>query len=102
MPQPHQSSDGMVKRVTQPRQSSVDMIRRILRFIDQYTKSYGYPPSIRDIGEEFGYASNVAVQYQLKIARENGWLDRTPKRSRSIRVTKKGFEYLDGVENDKE
>ena len=46
----------------------------------------GYPPSIREIGEECGISSTSVVNYYLTQLEEWGYIDRTDKISRSIRI----------------
>ena len=60
---------------------------QVLEFIRSYTRESGYPPSVRDIGTEFGL-SPATVHDHLKALERKGYLDRKPNLSRSLSVTK--------------
>ena len=58
---------------------------QILRFLANYIEDIGYPPSIREIGKEFGIGSLRGVTVHLDALERKGFIQRenTP---RSIRV----------------
>src|SRR4051794_41972184 len=58
--------------------------RRILEFIRDWVERYGYPPSVREIGEAVGLVSPSSVAYQLKALEAKGFLRRDPKRPRAV------------------
>jgi repressor LexA len=60
--------------------------RRILEFIRDWVERYGYPPSVREIGEAVGLVSPSSVAYQLKELEKKGFLRRDPNRPRAVDV----------------
>jgi len=60
--------------------------RRILEFIREWGERYGYPPSVREIGEAVGLVSPSSVAYQLKALETKGFLRRDPNRPRALEV----------------
>jgi repressor LexA len=60
--------------------------RRILDFIRDWVERYGYPPSVREIGEAVGLVSPSSVAYQLKELEKKGFLRRDPNRPRAVDV----------------
>jgi len=60
--------------------------RRILDFIRVWVEEYGYPPSVREIGEAVGLVSPSSVAYQLKELEKKGHLRRDPNRPRAVDV----------------
>jgi repressor LexA len=60
--------------------------RRILEFIRSWVERYGYPPSVREIGEAVGLVSPSSVAYQLKELERKGYLRRDPNRPRAVDV----------------
>jgi repressor LexA len=60
--------------------------RRILEFIRNWVEEYGYPPSVREIGEAVGLVSPSSVAYQLKALETKGFLRRDPNRPRAVDV----------------
>jgi repressor LexA len=60
--------------------------RRILEFIRDWVERYGYPPSVREIGEAVGLVSPSSVAYQLKALEAKGFLRRDPNRPRAVDV----------------
>lgn len=66
-----------------------DRQRAILQFITRATEEKGFPPTIREIGEEMGIASTNGVNDHLKALERKGYLQRTEQTSRSLVPTKK-------------
>jgi repressor LexA len=64
--------------------------RRILEFIREWGEKYGYPPSVREIGEAVGLVSPSSVAYQLKALETKGYLRRDPNRPRAVDVRSPG------------
>ena len=60
----------------------------IYQFIAQHIRRYGFPPTVREIGEEFGIASPNGVVVNLKALERKGVITREAKMSRGIRLTK--------------
>ena len=60
--------------------------RRILEFIKDWVERYGYPPSVREIGEAVGLTSPSSVSHQLSSLQHKGFLRRDPNRPRAIEI----------------
>lgn len=61
--------------------------REIYEYICSYTKSHGYPPSVREIGKAVGLASPSTVHMHLGYLEDNGYIRRDSKKPRAIEVT---------------
>lgn len=64
-----------------------DRQREVLEFITRYTDENGFPPTVREIGENFSISLR-AVQDHIAACQKKGYLSQCQKRSRSIRVLK--------------
>ncbi len=60
--------------------------RNILRFMDRYMDANGYPPTIREIGEATNIASTSVVNYNLNKLVKAGYLERSGRVSRGLRL----------------
>lgn len=60
--------------------------KAIYEYICTYTKSHGYPPSVREIGSAVGLASPSTVHMHLKVLQERGYIRRDSKKPRTIEV----------------
>ena len=60
--------------------------RRMLEVIREYTDEYGYPPTIREIGELVGISSTSVVSYNLTALQNKGYLSRDREISRGLRL----------------
>ncbi len=60
--------------------------RRVLEVIRDAVERRGYPPSVREIGEQVGLASASSVHHQLATLEKKGFLRRDPNRPRAIEV----------------
>ncbi|SDT35361.1 transcriptional repressor LexA [Microlunatus soli] len=60
--------------------------RRVLEVIKDAVENRGYPPSIRELGDEVGLASSSSVAHQLKVLEQKGFLRRDPNRPRAMEV----------------
>ncbi|MEC1730985.1 transcriptional repressor LexA [Bacillus atrophaeus] len=58
----------------------------ILRFIKAEVKTKGYPPSVREIGEAVGLASNSTVHGHLARLETKGLIRRDPTKPRAIEI----------------
>lgn len=74
-PEDSASADGLT-----PRQ------RRILEVIREWVGRFGYPPSVREIGEAVGLTSTSSVAHQLRALERKGYLRRDPNRPRAVGV----------------
>ena len=61
--------------------------REILQFIVKETEERGYPPTIREIGEEMDIRSTNGVNDHLKALERKGYIEMLPGASRGIRLT---------------
>lgn len=60
--------------------------QRILEFLDEFTRKNGYPPTIREIGNNVGISSTSVVNYNLKALQREGYISRDKTVSRGIRL----------------
>jgi repressor LexA len=60
--------------------------RRIYNYLVDYLKQETFQPSIREIGSRFGIRSTKTVTEHLQALQRKGYLDRTPSRSRALRI----------------
>ena len=61
----------------------------IYEYICTYTDEHGYPPSVREIGAAVGLASPSTVHMHLKALEQKGFINRDPKKPRTIEVVEK-------------
>jgi len=66
-------------------QGLTDRQRQILDFITKRIQEQGYPPTIREIGEEMGIKSTNGVNDHLKALERKGFLKREGLKSRALR-----------------
>jgi repressor LexA len=67
----------------------MDLTKRqqeIFDFIKRYSASYGYPPTVRDIGKAVGLASSSTVHAHLANLERIGLLRRDPSKPRAIEL----------------
>ncbi len=60
--------------------------KKILTFLKEYQDREGYPPTIREIGEETGITSTSVVNYYLEQLEKMGKIERQRKISRGVRL----------------
>jgi repressor LexA len=70
--------------VTEP--TLTERQRGILEFIESQTRTRGYPPSVREIGEAVGLTSTSTVHAHLGTLERLGYLRRDPTKPRAIEV----------------
>jgi repressor LexA len=61
-----------------------DRHKAILEFIKAFHAEKGYMPNIREIGQHIGVESTSLVTFYLDRLREDGYITRDPRVSRSI------------------
>jgi len=59
---------------------------KILSFIDEYLRDYGYPPTIREIGKAAAISSTSVVKYNLEKLEGWGLLQRRRDAARGLRL----------------
>jgi repressor LexA len=75
--------------------------REILTFIVKETETRGFPPTIREIGEQMDIRSTNGVNDHLKALERKGYLNRGEQQSRSLVPTKRARLLLGlGVKKD--
>ncbi len=60
--------------------------QHMLRFVFAYTQRQGFPPTIREIGEEVGIGSTSVVNYNLNRLVDAGYIERSGRVSRGLRI----------------
>lgn len=60
----------------------------IYRFLHSYTAEKGYTPSMRDVANFLGGVSTNAVEGHYKALEAKGYITRTPRIARSLRLVK--------------
>jgi repressor LexA len=60
--------------------------QRVLNVIRDSVERRGYPPSMREIGEQVGLTSSSSVAHQLRMLQEKGYLMRDANRPRALEV----------------
>ncbi len=58
---------------------------RVLTFIRDFTRAYGYAPTMQELGDEFG-VSKVTVFEHIAALQKKGYLRRTKHKARSLRL----------------
>ena len=66
-----------------------DRQKEILTFIQRTTEDRGFPPTVREIGEEMDIRSTNGVNDHLKALERKGFLTRGEQQSRSLVPTKR-------------
>lgn len=60
--------------------------RQVLEVIRAWVTRFGYPPSVREIGEAVGLTSTSSVSHQLRSLQRKGYLRRDANRPRAVGV----------------
>ncbi|WP_296371251.1 transcriptional repressor LexA [Pseudonocardia sp.] len=60
--------------------------RKVLEVIRDWVERFGYPPSVREIGDAVGLTSTSSVHHQLRTLEKKGYLRRDPNRTRAVDV----------------
>lgn len=61
--------------------------RAVLEFIHSSIEERGYPPTLREIGQQLGIRSTNGVNDHLRALQRKGYLTREDMKSRTLRVT---------------
>ncbi|MFP5023443.1 transcriptional repressor LexA [Pseudonocardia phyllosphaerae] len=70
--------------------------RKVLKVIREWVERYGYPPSVREIGDAVGLTSTSSVHHQLRTLERKGFLRRDPNRTRAVDVRSPDTGSADG------
>lgn len=65
----------------------------VLRFIGEYRKAHGYPPSRREMTEKFGVSLHTAQRMLARLI-EEGLLEVTPNIPRGVNITGAGMKAI--------
>ncbi|MDF1566189.1 MAG: transcriptional repressor LexA [Deltaproteobacteria bacterium] len=68
--------------------------REILEYVHHAIRQEGYPPTIREIGAQFGIRSTNGVNDHLKALERKGYISRGDNKSRALSPTPKGLSEL--------
>ena len=72
----------------------------IYDFILQYTRQYGYPPSVREIGFAVNLKSPSTVHFHMKKLEAEGYIQKADGKTRAISLPREAVaEELDSHEN---
>jgi len=58
----------------------------VLQTITELSERHGYAPTVREIGDALGGRSTCTVQRCLETLERKGYITRTPRQARTIRV----------------
>lgn len=58
----------------------------ILNFIKEYLVSYGYPPTVREIGKALGVSSPATIHVHLENLEEKGFIKKEETKNRAIEL----------------
>jgi repressor LexA len=72
--------------------------RKVLEVIRDWVERFGYPPSVREIGDAVGLTSTSSVHHQLRTLERKGYLRRDPHRTRAVDVRGPDDVTTDGPE----
>src|SRR5436853_4185885 len=61
--------------------------QKIWNYLDEYVEHHGYPPTVREIGEQVGLASPSTVHAHLANLERAGFLKRDPTKPRALELT---------------
>lgn len=73
--------------------------QKILDFIRRYSHEHGFPPTIREIGEDVGISSTSVVNYNLNVLVKKNHIERDSNVSRGLRLVE-SFEHQTSAGND--
>lgn len=66
---------------------------QLLMILVSYVERRRQQPSLRELARLMGIASVSTVHHHLRLLEQEGYLQRTPSRHRSIRLMDKAFEH---------
>jgi repressor LexA len=65
-----------------------DRQKNMLEMLERFQIENGFPPTIREIGDELKISSTSVVNYNLERLEERGYIERESRLSRGIRILK--------------
>ncbi|MFF5987458.1 transcriptional repressor LexA [Prauserella flavalba] len=72
--------------IEDPDESLTPRQQKVLEVIRDWVDRFGYPPSVREIGEAVGLTSTSSVSHQLRALQRKGYLRRDANRPRAVGV----------------
>ena len=69
----------------------------ILNFIKQFVQETGYPPTLREIGRNFGISSTFGVKRHLEALVKKGFLNIESNASRGITLLRNEIDFEDSI-----
>ncbi|MDH5203516.1 MAG: repressor LexA, partial [Nitrospirota bacterium] len=72
-----------------------DRQKKVIDFLKSYVKDHGYPPTMREIGEHFGFMWPAARGHLIALEKK-GMIRINPLKSRGIEII--GLRQKDAVE----
>src|SRR5882757_2872073 len=76
--------------------------QQVLDVIRAWVSRFGYPPSVREIGEAVGLTSTSSVSHQLRALQRKGYLRRDANRPRAVGVLSATDDNPMGIEMDQQ
>ena len=64
--------------------------QKILDFIRRFSNDHGFPPTIREIGQDVGISSTSVVNYNLNVLEKKRHIERDKNVSRGLRLVEQG------------
>lgn len=64
--------------------------QEILKFVQRFAQTHGYPPSVREIGKAMGLTSSSTVHSHLEALARKGFLRRDPSKPRALEILRDG------------
>ncbi|MCX7958821.1 MAG: transcriptional repressor LexA [Deltaproteobacteria bacterium] len=61
--------------------------KAILDFINRYTQDEGRPPTLKEIANQFGFASDNSVRTHLRLIHKKGYIAKEPNKARGLKTT---------------
>lgn len=77
-----------VDNVHKIEENLTDREQEVYNFILEYTKKYGYSPTLREIGEALYITGTNAVHRHILGLKEKGYITYVPKKSRTLVILK--------------
>ena len=60
--------------------------RQVLAALERLTRDHGYPPTLRELGDEVGLASANSVLWHVRVLEEAELIERRAGRPRAVRT----------------
>ena len=84
-----------IVRDEEPAGGLTDRQREVLDFISDSIRKRGYPPTVREIGSDFGIRSTNGVNDHLRALEKKGFLHREDLKSRALRPVFTEDDFVD-------